>query len=199
MNGWAGGKAGQVWVLSGDPGADNLNQRVAGVKNALAKSLTIVETAYAANDSTPICIEDINTALEKWPNLIGMIWVGGWPIFTNAPIPALAKAAKAGLKVVTFDYLAPELPWVQSGQIGALVGQDYWGWGYESVQIIHELLKGKKFPAFIPQASPVVTKANIGPYIKLWQTATPATWAKDPAAVAGAFNALLHDKPIMGM
>jgi ribose transport system substrate-binding protein len=199
MNKWAGGKAGKVWVLSGDPGAANLNQRVAGVKNALAKNLTIVETAYAANDATTICIEDINTAIEKWPDLIGMIWVGGWALFTNAPIPALAKAAKAGLKVVTFDYLAPELPWVQSGQIGALVGQDYWGWGYESVQIIHELLKGKKFPAFVPQASPVVTAANIGPYVKLWQTATPAMWAKNPAAVAGAFDALLHDKPIMGM
>jgi ribose transport system substrate-binding protein len=192
VNGWAAGKAGKVWVLSGDAGADNLNQRVAGVKNALAKNLTIVETAYAANDSAQICIQDIELAVTKYPDLTAMIWVGGWPLFTNATLPNLTKATKAGLKVVSFDYLAPELPWVQRGQIEALVGQDYWGWGYESVQIIHELLKGKKFPAFVPQASPVVTKANIGPYVHLWQV------AKDPASAAVAFNALLHDKPIMG-
>ena len=199
VNKWTGTKSGDVWVLSGDPGADNLNQRVAGVKNALASRLKIVETAYAKGDSAQICIQDIELAVTKYPDLLAMIWVGGWPLFTNATLPNLTKATKAGLKVVSFDYLAPELPWVARGQIGALVGQDYWGWGYQSVQIIHELIKGKKFPAFVPQKSPVVTAATIAPYVKLWQVATPDTWSKDPAAVAGAFNALLHDKPIMGM
>lgn len=182
MNGWLAGKSGEIWMLSGDPGADNLNQRIAGVKNALNKNLKIVDIAYAIGDSIPVCVQDVETAVTKYPNLLGMIWVGGWPLFTNGAMPNLAKAAKAGLKVVSFDYLAPELPWVQKGLIGALVGQDYWGWGYQSVQIIYQLLHGHHYPAFVPQASPIVTRANVAKYVHIWNV------AKSPASGESVFK-----------
>lgn len=187
MNKWLAGKSGNVWILSGDPGAQNLNARIAGVKSVLSKSLKIKGYSYTLQDSIPMSVQEVENVLQANPDLLGYIMVGGWPLFTTGALPNLAKAAKAGLKVVSFDYLATELSWVQNGTVGALVGQDYWGWGYQSVQIIYELLQGKHYPAFVPQASPVVTKANVAKYVHIWKV------AKDAASASSVFK----EAPIM--
>jgi inner membrane protein involved in colicin E2 resistance len=62
------------------------------------------------------------------------------------------------------------------------VGQDYWGWGYQSVTILYGLLQGKKFPKFVPQALPVVTTANVADYQKKWDA------SKTAAGMAAAFK-----------
>jgi ribose transport system substrate-binding protein len=182
MNGLLKGKSGNIWILSGDPGAQNLNARIAGVKSTLSKSLKIKGYSYTLQDSIPMSVQEVENVIHANPDLIGFIMVGGWPLFTTGALPNLAKAAKAGLQVVSFDYLATELPWVENGTVKALVGQDYWGWGYQSVQIIYELIQGKHYPAFVPQASPIVTTANVAKYVHIWQV------AKDAASASSVFK-----------
>jgi ribose transport system substrate-binding protein len=174
LNGLLKGKSGNIWILSGDPSAANLNLRVAGVKSVLSKTLKIKGYSYNVADDTAHTVSSLESSLAANPDLIGYIMVGGWPLFTNANLPNLAKAAKKGLQVVSFDYLQPELKWIANGTVKALVGQDYWGWGYQSVQIIYELLQGKHYPAFVPQASPIVTKANLAKYTQIWKVAQDA-------------------------
>ena len=182
LNGLLAGKSGNIWILSGDPGAQNLNARIAGVKSKLAPGLKIKGYSYTLHDSIPQSVQEVETTIQANPDLIGFIMVGGWPLFTTGALPNLAKATKAGLKVISFDYLATELPWVENGDVSALVGQDYWGWGYQSVQIISQILQGHHYPAFVPQASPVVTKANVAKYVHIWQV------AKDAASAASVFK-----------
>ena len=85
------------------------------------------------------------------------------------------------MQVVAFDYLEQELPFIVDGTVKASVGQDYWGWGYQSVQIL-TAADGQNVSAFVPQALPVVTTANVADYQKKWDM------SKTAAGMAAAFK-----------
>jgi ribose transport system substrate-binding protein len=187
MNKLLAGKSGNIWILSGSSAAQNLNRRIDGVKSVLSKSLKIKGYSYC-DDDIPKSVTEVENVMRANPDLIGYIMVGAWPLFTSeGATPTLKARAKAGLQVVAFDYLAQELPFLAHGTVKVLVGQDYWGWGYQSVQIMYELLKGHHYPAFVPQAIPVVTTANLAKYQRIWAT------AKDAASAAKVFK----EAPIM--
>ena len=172
LNTYLKGKGGDVWLLSGGPAAQNLNARIQGVKSVLAKNLRVAGTSFC-NDDTATSVTQVEDVLRSHPSLVGYVMIGAWPLFTDeGATPLLAQRAKAGLQVISFDYLAQELPFVAHGTVKALVGQDFWGWGYQSVTILHGLLTGKHFPAFVPGASPVVTSENLADYQNKWKVAT---------------------------
>jgi ribose transport system substrate-binding protein len=107
--------------------------------------------------------------------------VAGVPFFGK--MSALPQVIKnhGKVKIITTDVLGPELPFVKQGLVQALVGQDYWGWGYQSTTICYNLLTNKscKYPSLVPQAMPVVTRANVDAWIARWrQAATPAGAAR---------------------
>jgi ribose transport system substrate-binding protein len=147
-----------------------------------------LEFDQPAHAGTSFCDEDIakgvtetENVLRSHPDLIGFIIVGAWPLLASpGALPRLTSRAKAGLKVVGFDYVAQELPFIQNGTVAATVGQDYWGWGYQSVQILYNLIKGKKYPDFVPQRIPVVDQSNVASYVEKWKNAD---------TVEGAFKA----------
>lgn len=171
LNGLLKGKSGKIWILSGSSAAQNLNRRIDGVKNVLSKSLKIAGYSFC-NDDIPTSVTQVQNVLRANPDLIGYIMVGAWPLFTSeGATPLLKKRAQAGMQVVAFDYLAQELPFLAHGTVKALVGQDYWGWGYQSVQILYELLQGKHYPSFVPQAIPVVNTSNLADYQNKWKIA----------------------------
>jgi hypothetical protein len=180
MNKLLDGKTGNVWNLSGLASAPNLQDRLRGVKMNLNKNLTIAGTSFCDEDIAKGVTETENV-LRSHPDLIGFIIVGAWPLLASpGALPRLTARAKAGLKVVGFDYVAQELPFIQNGTVYATVGQDYWGWGYQSVQILYNLIKGKKYPDFVPQNIPVVDQSNVADYVEKWKNAN---------TVEGAFKA----------
>jgi len=176
------GKKGDIWLLSGLQSAQNLEDRIRGAKTVLSKDLTIAGTSFC-NEDVALGVSQVENVLRAHPALIGYIMIGAWPLFSSpGALPTLKARAKAGLQVVAFDYLEQELPFIVDGTVKASVGQDYWGWGYQSVQILHGLLQGKHYPAFVPQALPVVTTANVGEYQKKWDN------SKTAAGMAAAFK-----------
>ena len=90
------------------------------------------------------------------------------------------------MKIITTDVLAPELPYVKDGYVQALVGQDYWGWGYQTVSILHNLLTQKTchYPMLVPQAGRCGRHfpENVDQWIAKWQQAST------PAGAAEAFK-----------
>ena len=65
-------------------GANNLQRRLDGVKDALAKypGIKIVEI-YDIKEDTVRCAELIATGTNRYPDLGAWISVGGWPVFTR--------------------------------------------------------------------------------------------------------------------
>jgi ribose transport system substrate-binding protein len=148
-------------------GANNLQRRLEGAREALAKypGITIVETYDIKEDSTR-CQELIATGSNRYPNLGAWISVGGWPVFSaNAlePVPPTTK-------FVSFDTVSAALSLLRAGKVQVLLGQKYFGWGGESIKLLHGIINGQR-PAnpIIDSGVDVVTAANVDAYEAAWK------------------------------
>ena len=188
------GTKGTVILVSGGPGATNLNQRLAGAKSVLKKYPGIhLLGPYFHNDDLPTAQRLTNSLLTAHPNAGAILMVAGVPFFgARSALPKVLQN-HGKVKIITTDTLAAELPFVRDGYVQALVGQDYWGWGYQSVQILYNMLaKNCTYPHFVFQAMPVVTRANVRQWIRKWQLASTAAGAaqvfKEAPVACGAHS-----------
>ncbi|MBX3378651.1 MAG: substrate-binding domain-containing protein [Phycisphaeraceae bacterium] len=164
-----GGKGGKIAILSGNQNATNLNARVKGVKDELAtlkdKGFTLKDVYYTketASDAAAL-VQQVQTAN---PDIVGWAMVGGWPLFTQNALDGVYEQAK----IVSVDHLPEQLNYVKNGQVAALIGQDCYGWGYQSVVMLVDKLNSNKDPEKVINNFPlsVVTKENVDQYEGLW-------------------------------
>jgi ribose transport system substrate-binding protein len=158
---------GQVAIIT-SMGATNLNRRLQGVKEALANApgIRIVEE-YDIREDPVRCAEIISTGSRRYPELGAWVSVGGWPVFTRN---ALAGIDPARTKVVSFDTVESALDLLREGKVQVLLGQKYFGWGSESVKLLHDIKNGRP-PANVIMDSGVdiVTKDNVEQYAAQWK------------------------------
>jgi ribose transport system substrate-binding protein len=149
-------------------GASNLQQRLEGVKQALAKApgIQIVEV-YDIKEDALRCAEIISTGTNRYPDLGAWISVGGWPVFTRN---ALASVDPAKTKVISFDTNPPAPDLLKEGKVQVLLGQKYFGWGSETVKLLYDIKHGK-MPAqkIIDSGVDIVTKDNVDQYVDEWK------------------------------
>jgi ribose transport system substrate-binding protein len=161
-----GGK-GKVALIT-SLGAANLQKRLEGVREALAKApgIQVVET-YDIHEDVIRCAEIIATGSRRYPDLSAWISVGGWPVFTRN---ALDGVDSSKTKVISFDTIDPALDLLREGKVQVLLGQKYFGWGSESVKLLYDIKNGKK-PAspIIDSGVDVVTKDNVEQYAEQWK------------------------------
>src|SRR5205085_2048023 len=100
------------------------------------------------------------------PEITGWAMVGGWPLFTKNALDGVYDKAK----VVAVDHLPVQLEYVKSGQVQALIGQDCYGWGHESVMMLFDKVHNGKKPGKVMNSYPlpVVTKDNVAQYEGIW-------------------------------
>ncbi|HXI29233.1 MAG TPA: substrate-binding domain-containing protein [Vicinamibacterales bacterium] len=160
------GDKGTVAIIT-SIGAVNLQRRLDGVKESLAKhpSIKIVEE-YDVKEDAVRSAEIIASGTNRYPDLGAWISVGGWPVFTRNALTSVP----ATTKVVSFDTIPPAPDLLKAGKVQVLLGQKYFGWGSESVRLLADIKAGK------PPASPVidsgvdvVTAANVDEYMQRWK------------------------------
>ncbi len=159
---------GTVAILAGNQNAPNLQTRVRGVKEELAKfkDIKVKDTYYhkeTANDAAAM-VQQVQNAN---PEISGWAMVGGWPLFTQNALDGIYDKAK----VVSVDTLPEQLAYVKNGQVQALIGQDCYGWGYQSVVMLVDKLSSDKAPEKVINTFKlaIVTKDNVSEYEGLWQ------------------------------
>lgn len=162
-----GEKGGSVAILAGNQTAPNLQARVKGVKEELAKhpKCSLKSVYYhkeTANDAAAM-VQQVQTAN---PDIAGWAMVGGWPLFTQNALDGVYDKAK----VVSVDHLQTQLDYVRKGQVQALIGQDCYGWGYQSVVMLVDKIHNNKAPAKVINTFElaVVTKENVEKFDGLW-------------------------------
>ncbi|HIC90311.1 MAG TPA: hypothetical protein EYP04_13040 [Anaerolineae bacterium] len=167
------GEKGKVAVLTGVPGAFNLEERIRGFKDGI-KDYPDIEIV-----ATVACYDDINQGvqvveetMQAHPDLDGWFFVGLWPLFAErGSMPLWEEAAKGGMVTIAFDTLPVELEYVKEGLLQGLVGQKYWGWGYDTVQMIYDkIVNGKEFESFTNSGMDIVTAKNVDAMIEAWET-----------------------------
>jgi ribose transport system substrate-binding protein len=149
-------------------GAANLQNRLNGVKEALAKApgIEVVET-YDIKEDVIRCAEIIATGSRRYPDLAAWISVGGWPVFTRN---ALASVDSSKTKVISFDTISPALDLLREGKVQVLLGQKYFGWGSESVRLLRDIKQGRNPPTpIIDSGVDVVTKDTVDAYELQWK------------------------------
>ena len=165
---------GKVAVLTGVPGALNLDQRVSGFKDALADypQITVV-AVIASNEDINLGVQRVEETMQANPDLRGWFFAGLWPLFADRGSMHLwEEATRQGrLKTVAFDTLPVELNLLREGYLEALIGQKYWSWGYDSVQIVYDrIVSGTRHPDFINTGVDIVTLANVDAAARAWET-----------------------------
>ncbi|MBL8764935.1 MAG: substrate-binding domain-containing protein [Phycisphaerae bacterium] len=166
------GKKGVVAILAGNQNAPNLQARVRGVKEGLAKfpDVKILDTYY--HPETPQdAVSKLEQVMAANPQITGWAMVGGWPLFTKNALDKVAGKAK----VVSVDALQPQLDYLKNGQVEVLLAQKVYEWGAESVRLLAEkVIEGKAPKDPIVKADLVpVTKSSADAYGKNWEKWLP--------------------------
>jgi ribose transport system substrate-binding protein len=168
-----GGK-GKVAILTGVPGAFNLEERIRGFKDEMKnyKGIKIVSTV-ACDDEIMKGVTVVEETMQAVPDLNGWFFVGLWPLFAEEGSMVLwEKAAKTGrIKTVAFDTLPVELEYMKKGMLQGLVGQKYWGWGYDTIQMIYDyIVNNKRFADWTDSGMDIVGPDNVDAMARMWET-----------------------------
>lgn len=174
-NGFKGGEMlaklingkGKVAYLTGVPGAFNLEERIRGFKEAMAKYPDIqIVASDACMDDIAKASEQVEARLRAMPDLDGYFFIGMWPLFTDPnSMPTMIKAATSGkTKIVSVDNLRDALVYLQKGYVHGLIGYSWWGYGYYSAKILHGLMSGTYFAGNYD-----LDKSNIDAEMKKWE------------------------------
>lgn len=152
-----------IAILTGVPGAFNLQQRDKGFTDALkAKGVDFkIVVTVPGNDDLTQSVEAVENTLRGNPSINGFFFDGPWPLLVDASnLPLMMEKTKKGeLTVISFDTLQQQLKYVDDGTVIGLVGQKYYGWGYQGITILHEIVaNGAKYPQLVNTGVDVVTR-----------------------------------------
>ncbi len=167
------GTSGKVALLTGVPGAFNLEERIRGFKDGIAGTDIEIVTTVACNDDVNLGVQVVEETMLANPDLNGWFFVGLWPVFAgDGAMPLFEDATMNGdLKVVAFDTLPVELEWVQDSRLDALVGQKYWGWGYDTVfMALNHVGNLYPYPSWTDSGMDIVTINNVDAMQAAWDS-----------------------------
>jgi len=157
---------GRVAVLT-TLGADNLQKRLDGARQAIDASAIEVVEVFDVRDDAVRAAEVIASATQRHPDLDGWLSVGGWPVFVRN---ALDPVDPARTRVVAFDTIPPALDLLREGRVELLVGQKYFGWGSETVRILKRIVDGEALDGVHHYSGvDVVTRDNVDAYEAQWK------------------------------
>jgi len=164
------GEKGVVAILAGNQSAPNLQNRVAGAKEALAKypNMKLNNPGVFYHVETPEkAAEAVQNAQNANPGIQGWAMIGGWPLFTADAL----KWPAGSIKVVAVDALPAQLIYVKNGYVEALLAQDCYGWGTKSLDILLNKIVNNQAPADVKVIDPLtlVTKENVDAYGENWK------------------------------
>jgi ribose transport system substrate-binding protein len=164
---------GKYAMISGGPGAENLAERVNGVREALkgSKWIEVSGSPTFCNDDPALGVQQLTDLRTATPNLAAIIPIGGWPMFAPEGFKAFAGKSKKDMDagkftLVAADTLKMQLELLNEGYANALVGQRPFEMGEKVMDILLAIKKGQKVPEIVYTGLDIVTKQNVGQLLK---------------------------------
>jgi ribose transport system substrate-binding protein len=155
------GGQGTIAILAGNASAPNLQRRVDGVRQELAKheGMKLLPDGVYYHPETPEqAAETLQRAQSSHPEIGGWALVGGWPLFTRGALPWEPGA----VKLVSVDALPAQLDYLTSGHAEVLLAQDCFGWGHRSVTVLVEKVLDGRTPEGAPRLIDPLTRVHAG-------------------------------------
>jgi len=157
-------EGGAIMLFVGKLDARNAQERVQGIKDALAGSnLRIIDVRTDDVDDVRAKANAADT-LVRYPEIKGL--VGLWSYNGPAILNAVREAGKVGrVRIVAFDEADETLAGVKAGAIHATVVQQPYEFGYQAITRMAQAVRGDR--SFIPATKQiivptlVVNRANV--------------------------------------
>jgi ribose transport system substrate-binding protein len=160
-------KAGSFALISGGPAAENLKERVDGVRQVLkgAGWTEVGGSPTFCNDDSALAVQQMTDLMTAHPDLTALVPVGGWPLFSGEAYrrfvtPHLQAMKDGRFAIVSADTLPVEVAALKAGQVNALVGQRPAEMGAKAMDILLALHKGQSVPKITYVGLDVVTPEN---------------------------------------
>ncbi|HTI49863.1 MAG TPA: substrate-binding domain-containing protein, partial [Planctomycetaceae bacterium] len=163
-----GEKPGVIAILAGNQTATNLQKRVAGAEEELARHANLtLKKVYYHKETPQDAYAEIESAQKANPEINGWAMIGGWPIMVDKPLPW----SKGDVLCVSMDTLPPQLEHLRIGDVQVLLGQQYFYFGQQSVDILVDKVRSGKDPEKPVDFAPLdrVTRDNVDEYAKNWE------------------------------
>jgi ribose transport system substrate-binding protein len=164
---------GKYAMVSGGPGAENLAERVNGVREALkgSKWIEVPGSPTFCNDDPALAVQQMTDLRTATPDLAAIIPVGGWPMFAPEGFKAFASKSKTDIDagkftLVVADTLKMQLELLNEGYANALVGQRPFEMGEKSMDTLLAIKKGQKVSEIVYTGLDLVTKDNVAKMLK---------------------------------
>ena len=166
-------KPGTFAMISGGPAAENLQQRVDGVRQILKAAgwKEVSGSPTFCNDDSALGVQQMTDLMTAHPDLTALIPVGGWPLFTGEAYRRFVTPHMAAMKdgrfvIVSADTLPAEIVELKAGEVNALVGQKPAEMGAKAMEILLALHKGQHVQKITYVGLDVVTPQNVGQFGK---------------------------------
>ena len=161
---------GEVAILTGQLGAANLNERISGIKTALAKypKIKLVATE-GTEDDLARAVSTTESIFRANPNLKGIFGVSqvGGPAVSKVMATKEFSSKKSSVKVLAFDDLPDTIKGVKEGYIQGIMVQRPVTMGRLAVEHLVAQINGKETnPGNVDTGVNVVTSQNLGSYTK---------------------------------
>jgi ribose transport system substrate-binding protein len=162
-------EGGDVMLFVGKLDARNAQERVQGIREALAGSnIRIIDVRTDDVDDVRAKANAADT-LVRYPDIKGL--VGLWSYNGPAILNAVREAGKVGrVRIVAFDEADETLAGVREGAIHATVVQQPYEFGYQAIRRMAQAVRGDR--SFIPDTKQIivptliVSRANVEEFTK---------------------------------
>jgi len=161
---------GKIAILGGNKMANNLQERVKGIKTAASDypDIEIVGTYYHSETEAD-AIAVMTEVMKLNPDLKGWAMVGSWAFFGEKLIDAIEPGK---IKIVAVDALPVQLKYIEKNYVQVLLGQPTFTWGEIPVKtVIDKIYFNKKVEEIIRLKIIPVTIENLGGWsrqLKAW-------------------------------
>jgi ribose transport system substrate-binding protein len=153
------GKGGKVFIIEGNPGADNATQRKVGFMRSVDKYGLNLLASNTAHWETEEANTVMTNLLTKYPDVQGVMCANDSMVI--GVVKALDAAKRNDVKVVGFDNIEAVQNLIKQGKVLATVDQFGPDQAAMGIQVGFRILKGEKLVGWQKTPVKLVTKADL--------------------------------------
>ena len=138
-------EGGKVAVLTGVPGAPDLEPRIQAFKDVTEGTGIEIASIQSGMDDTQKSVDVVNQYTVGNPDIDAWWFDGGWPFFADPEaLPDLKAWREQGGIIVSVDTFYPMLQYFELGMADFMIGQDFYAMGHDGVAKILDVINGKQ-------------------------------------------------------
>ena len=166
-------KGGSIAIQAGEPPAENLRERLAGLRSVLDKNKwkEVPGSPFYCNADSQVAVQQLEDLLNQHNDLTAFVALGAWPQvakrgYQKVVSQHIERVKNNELVLLVADTLKMQMELLSTGYGQGLVGQRPFEMGFQAIKVLNEITKGKIPADPIYTGLDICTKENIDTCLK---------------------------------